>query len=436
MLGGRCIPNCPSLQILRVLDHLFAFGEFHVSFLPVTPVAFVLATATHLPMEIRGADIGDLNLEDLLHRFLDFRLAGSRGDFKHNGVLRLLHSESLLGGGGTLNNLIVRGRHRLFLPLLGCRLFRRRFLGRRLRGRFWRRFLLGCRRRSNRFDLRRFRGLAVRIKGTNQPRRGILRNYQMIVAQHVVRLQNVGRRKLHAVQVAAGEFEVAVATVRDEQRGLFRVQFVERSAQSNIFFGSAYSYVRGFGPCTVPPWRHKGERIEPMRARPVPFCRQSLRPAPLTSLFSLVLCVPRRRPARYQREASCRRCLFTSAPKTVSASSTWPTFLPSKLTTSTTGMICFLLSNLLPSSIGPREGGPYKPYFAFFAAFLALWMKMYVPLGPGTEPRTNSRFSSVSTLITFKFFAVTLALPRCPGKCWFFHTRDGNELPPMPPGAR
>ena len=21
----------------------------------------------------------------------------------------------------------------------------------------------------------------------------------------------------------------------------------------------------------------------------------------------------------------------------------------------------------------------------------------------------------------------------CPGKCWFFHTRDGNELAPMPP---
>src|SRR5213595_4258321 len=40
-----------------------------------------------------------------------------------------------------------------------------------------------------------------------------------------------------------------------------------------------------------------------MRARPVPFCRQSLRPAPLTSLFSFTLCVPRRSPRRYHREA-------------------------------------------------------------------------------------------------------------------------------------
>src|ERR1700720_4274403 len=139
----------------------------------------------------------------------------------------------------------------------------------------------------------------------------------------------------------------------------------ERSAPSSIFFGSAYAYERGLGPCTVPPWRQSGERIEPTRARPVPFCRQSLRPAPLTSLLSLVLCVPARKPRRYQREASCSKCGFTFAPNTASASSTCPTFLPSRLTTSTTGII-FLLA-----------------YFAFLAVF-ARRMKMYVPLGPGT----------------------------------------------------
>src|SRR5216684_2537591 len=81
--------------------------------------------------------------------------------------------------------------------------------------------------------------------------------------------------------------------------------------------------------------------MEPTRARPVPFCFQSLRPAPLTSLFSFTLCVPRRSPARYQREASCKRFGLIFAPKTASASSTWPTFLPSRLTTSTTGIILF-----------------------------------------------------------------------------------------------
>src|SRR6267143_1348073 len=71
-------------------------------------------------------------------------------------------------------------------------------------------------------------------------------------------------------------------------------------------------------------------------------------------------------------------------------------------------------------------------YFAFFA----LRMKIYVPLGPGTDPRTSSRFSSVSIFTTFRFFAVTFWFPMWPGKCWFFQTRDGNELPPIPPGAR
>src|SRR4029077_16020254 len=81
--------------------------------------------------------------------------------------------------------------------------------------------------------------------------------------------------------------------------------------------------------------------MEPTRALPVPFCFQSLRPAPETSLFSFTLCVPLRSPFRYQREASCSRCGFTFAPNTAPASSTSPTFFPSRLTTSTTGIISF-----------------------------------------------------------------------------------------------
>ena len=49
--------------------------------------------------------------------------------------------------------------------------------------------------------------------------------------------------------------------------------------------------------------------------------------------------VTARNPRRYQREASCSKCGFTFAPNTASASSTCPTFLPSRLTTSTTGII-------------------------------------------------------------------------------------------------
>src|ERR1700758_4089462 len=80
------------------------------------------------------------------------------------------------------------------------------------------------------------------------------------------------------------------------------------------------------------------DRIEPTRARPVPFCRQSLRPDPATSPRPLVLCVPARSPAKYQRTASCNRCGFTWAANTASASSTWPTVFPCKFLTSTTAM--------------------------------------------------------------------------------------------------
>src|SRR5262249_40279993 len=93
--------------------------------------------------------------------------------------------------------------------------------------------------------------------------------------------------------------------------------------------------------------------MDPTRARPVPFCRHSLRPAPLTSLLSLVLCVPRRSPARYQREASCSRFWLTSAPNTASANSTEPTFLPLRLTTSTTGIISSFALELLGLPVAP-----------------------------------------------------------------------------------
>ncbi len=63
-------------------------------------------------------------------------------------------------------------------------------------------------------------------------------------------------------------------------------------------------YLRGLRAGT-----HKTkDKSEVSGARPVPFCRHSLRPAPLTSLLSLVLCVPARSPRRYHREASCSRC--------------------------------------------------------------------------------------------------------------------------------
>src|SRR3984893_11888537 len=122
------------LQILRVLDHLFAFRQLHVGFLPIATIAFVLTAAAHLAVKIGGAHIIDLHFEDLLHRFLDLRLGRARRDFKDDRVLRLFHAQALFGDDRPANNLIRRGGHCLFLPLLAggflrpyLFFFRRRF---------------------------------------------------------------------------------------------------------------------------------------------------------------------------------------------------------------------------------------------------------------------------------------------------------------------
>src|SRR5690349_12511235 len=109
LLKSFSLARGPVLQVLRVLDHFFAFGELYVSFLPVAPVAFVLAAAAHLAVKIRGAHVVHFHLENLLNRFLDFRLRGAGGNFKHHGVLRFFHAQAFFRVNRPANNLIVRG---------------------------------------------------------------------------------------------------------------------------------------------------------------------------------------------------------------------------------------------------------------------------------------------------------------------------------------
>src|SRR3981189_605687 len=93
LLTANLFQTVPVLQVLRVLNHLFAFGELDVRFLPIPPVAFVLAAAAHLAHKIRGAHRGYLHLENLLHGFFDLGLGGFRRNFKDYRVLHLFHSE-------------------------------------------------------------------------------------------------------------------------------------------------------------------------------------------------------------------------------------------------------------------------------------------------------------------------------------------------------
>ena len=59
----------------------------------------------------------------------------------------------------------------------------------------------------------------------------------------------------------------------------------------------------GRGPKTVPPPFHRGERFDPARARPVPFCRHGFAPPPRTRARVFVEAVPARSFVRCARVA-------------------------------------------------------------------------------------------------------------------------------------
>src|SRR5262245_20545029 len=65
-----------------------------------------------------------------------------------------------------------------------------------------------------------------------------------------------------------------------------------RSASCLVRALTFFAKLRGFGPKTTPPPAHNGERNEPARARPVPFCRHGFLFVPATSPTVLVQAVP------------------------------------------------------------------------------------------------------------------------------------------------
>src|SRR5215217_5961428 len=70
----------------------------------------------------------------------------------------------------------------------------------------------------------------------------------------------------------------------------------------------------------MPPPVQCGARIEPWRARPVPFWRHGLAPPPRTSARLRVECVPRRRAASSATTTSWTSGPLNSAPKTSASS--------------------------------------------------------------------------------------------------------------------
>src|SRR5271163_3100027 len=62
------------LNVLRVFDHLLAFGEPHVRFLPVAAKTFGASPAAELAVKNCGAHVIHFHLEHALYRFFDLRL--------------------------------------------------------------------------------------------------------------------------------------------------------------------------------------------------------------------------------------------------------------------------------------------------------------------------------------------------------------------------
>ena len=60
------------------------------------------------------------------------------------------------------------------------------------------------------------------------------------------------------------------------------------NANFRSFLFSFRTFTFGLGPKITPPPFHRGERLDPARAWPVPFCFQGLRPPPRTSLLVFV----------------------------------------------------------------------------------------------------------------------------------------------------
>src|SRR5271170_6631502 len=152
------------LNVLGVLDHLFAFFQPHIRLLPIAAETLGASPPAELAVKNCRAHVVHFHLEHALHRFLDLCLGRVLRHLKHHRVLRFLHAQTLLGNDGTPDNLINPVLHRLSLLPFGlgfglrfffrrgllCRLFRfrSRVLGRsfRFRALLTRRFLLSrCR---------------------------------------------------------------------------------------------------------------------------------------------------------------------------------------------------------------------------------------------------------------------------------------------------
>src|SRR5690606_14636461 len=122
------------------------------------------------------------------------------------------------------------------------------------------------------------------------------------------------------------------ASITNTLASCARTLYALRRASHFTCFGTSWRKLRfGRGPKTLPPPRQWGERVEPWRARPVPFCRQGLLLPPETCARVFVDAVPWRWFARYAFTTCHIAASWTVPSNSTSGSSRSPLLAPSAL---------------------------------------------------------------------------------------------------------
>src|SRR6267378_1586779 len=245
--------------------------------------------------------------------------------------------------------------------------------------------------------------------------------------QHVVRLQNAWRRQRYAIEIAAREFQIAVLAVRHQQRRLRVIQLAKH-------FDERLRLVRLERPSI-----HDRQLLlsKLCRKRRAQCAEQHLLWQGVTVIarpwsVDRAAMTPQRRTDRADARASralllpelaaraAHFALFLHLVRASAQSSQIPprSFVQQVLIhlRAEDRVRQFDLADFLATQIDYIDDR--HNFFSFsiqnvvtYFAFFALRMKIYVPLGPGTDPRTSNRFSSVSIFTTFRFFAVTFWFP-------------------------
>ena len=170
----------------------------------------------------------------------------------------------------------------------------------------------------------------------------------------------------------------------------------------------------GVGPCATPPPTHCGERIEPWRARPVPFWRHGFLPPPATSPRVFVECVPARGPRGRPPRPGASAARSPGASKISAARSREPFFFPAGVED------LDRRHQATPSSPAPSpRTGPSRAR----------------PRGRAPRPSRAGRPRSGSACTTSRFSTVTRSLPCCPAIRMPLNTRLGVAQAPIAPGA-